>query len=103
MFPSSVSWYTDTKGRILVLLYLPIMKALHYIAFTLLIVGGLNWLLVGLFQWDIGTLFGGQYELASRAIYILVGLSTIVILATHRKDCKVCSGEMPMATPKQPM
>lgn len=76
----------------------PIMKTLHYIAFTLLIVGGLNWLLVGIFKWDVGMLlFRSQEALASRIIYVLVGLATIFVLATHRKDCKVCSGEMPMA------
>ena len=74
------------------------MKALHYTAFTLLIIGGLNWLLVGIFKWDIGTLlFGSQDALISRIIYILVGLSAIAILATHRKDCKVCSATMPMS------
>ncbi len=79
----------------MVLLYLPIMKALHYIALGLLIIGGLNWLLVGIFKWDIGMLlFGSQGAIVSRIIYILVGLSAVVILATHRKDCKICSGEM---------
>lgn len=71
------------------------MKALHYIAFALLIIGGLNWLLVGLFMWDIGMLFGGQGMMLSRIIYVLVGLSAIVIAVTHKKDCKVCSAEMP--------
>jgi hypothetical protein len=70
------------------------MKALHYIAFGLLVIGGLNWLLVGLFQWDIGMLFGGQHEIASRVIYVLVGISAIVIAVTHKKDCNVCSAEM---------
>lgn len=74
------------------------MKALHYIAFTLLIVGGLNWLLVGLFSWDIGMLFGGQAMLISRIIYVLVGLSAVAIAVTHKKDCKVCSAEMPEKT-----
>lgn len=70
------------------------MKALHYIAFSLLVVGGLNWLLVGAFKWDVGMLlFGSQEALISRIIYILVGLSTIVVVATHRSNCKVCSGE----------
>ncbi|EKD24321.1 MAG: hypothetical protein ACD_81C00054G0003 [uncultured bacterium] len=72
------------------------MKTLHYIAFTLLVVGGLNWLLVGLLKWDVGMLFGGQEAIVSRIIYVLVGLSAITILATHRKDCKTCMGEMPM-------
>lgn len=60
------------------------MKALHMVAFILLVVGGLNWLLVGLFGWDVGTLFGGMDALISRAIYILVGLSAIYQLFTYQ-------------------
>lgn len=67
------------------------MKALHMIAWILLVVGGLNWLLVGLFMWDIGGLFGGQDALISRIIYILVGLSAILALVTHKKDCRNCN------------
>ncbi|OHB14703.1 MAG: DUF378 domain-containing protein [Candidatus Zambryskibacteria bacterium RIFOXYC1_FULL_39_10] len=51
-------------------------KAAHW----LLVIGGLNWLLVGLFGWDIGELFGGQTALISRVIYVLVGLSALVML-----------------------
>lgn len=67
------------------------MKALHMIALTLLVVGGLNWLLVGLFMWDIGAIFGGQAAWISRLVYILVGLSAIQILATHKRDCRGCT------------
>ncbi len=63
---------------------------LHMVAFLLLIVGGLNWLLVGLFNWDVGVIFGGQGAMISRVIYVLVGLSAILLLATHKKDCKCC-------------
>jgi uncharacterized membrane protein YuzA (DUF378 family) len=63
---------------------------LHMVAFLLLVVGGLNWLLVGLTGWEVGMLFGGQGALVSRIIYILVGLSALVVLATHKKDCKMC-------------
>jgi hypothetical protein len=67
------------------------MKGLHMVAFLLVVVGGLNWLLVGLFNWDIGALFGGMTAMIPRAIYVLVGLSAIVLLATHKRDCKGCS------------
>jgi uncharacterized membrane protein YuzA (DUF378 family) len=53
------------------------MKALHMVAFLLVVVGALNWLLVGLFQWDIGSIFGGQEAWISRVVYILVGVSAI--------------------------
>lgn len=66
------------------------MKKLHAVSFVLLVIGGLNWLLVGLFKWDVGALFGGQAAVVSRIIYVLVGLSAIYIVATHKKNCKDC-------------
>jgi len=50
------------------------------LAHWLLIIGGINWLLVGLLGWDIGMLFGGQEAIVSRVIYILVGLSALMAL-----------------------
>ncbi len=66
------------------------MKAVHMLTFLLLVVGGLNWLLVGIFGWDIGELFGGQTALVSRIIYILVGLAALFELVTHKSSCKNC-------------
>ena len=68
------------------------MKALHVISFILVVIGALNWLLVGLFGWDVGMLFGGQAAMFSRLVYILVGLAGLVLLFTHKKDCKTCAG-----------
>lgn len=70
------------------------MKILHMVTFLLLVVGGLNWLLVGVWGWDVGQLFGGMGANASRAIYVLVGLSAIVEVVTHPKNCKLCSAKM---------
>ena len=64
---------------------------MHYVTFALLVIGGLNWLLVGLFGWDIGQIFGGQMAIISKIIYILVGLSAIYEAATHKQNCKICS------------
>jgi uncharacterized membrane protein YuzA (DUF378 family) len=66
------------------------MKIVHIVAFVLLVVGGLNWLLVGLFGWDVGELFGGQAALISKIVYILVGLSAVWLAVTHKKACKDC-------------
>lgn len=63
---------------------------LHYVTFVLLVVGGLNWLAVGLFQWEVGELFGGQDMMVSRAIYVLVGLSALYEVVTHKANCRVC-------------
>lgn len=51
-------------------------KAAHW----LLVIGGLNWLLVGLLGWDIGSLFGGQEAWISRVVYVVVGLAALVAL-----------------------
>ncbi len=73
----------------------------HKIAFLLLVIGGLNWLLVGLFSWDIGNIFGGQGAIVSRVIYVLVGLSAVYELATHKGRCKACEAKMqPPGMPK---
>jgi len=65
-------------------------KVVHGIAYFFLVVGGLNWLLFALFERELGALFGGMDALASKIIYILVGLSAIYLIATHKKDCKCC-------------
>jgi uncharacterized membrane protein YuzA (DUF378 family) len=66
------------------------MKNLHSVSFVLLIVGGLNWLLVGLFQWGIGDIFGDSSWI-SRIIYILVGLSAIYEITAHKRLCRMCN------------
>ena len=62
---------------------------LHCVAFWLLWVGGLNWGLVGLFQFNlVETLLGGWPWLV-RLVYILVGLSALFMLAD--KKCSKCA------------
>jgi hypothetical protein len=61
------------------------MSAMDWIAMSLLIIGGLNWGLVGLFEFDlVATLFGEGSGLA-RVIYTLVGLSALYSLYTASK------------------
>lgn len=68
------------------------MKTLHCIAFCLVVIGGLNWLLVGIFGSDVGLwLFGSMSAIASRAIYVLVGVAAIYEIVRHKSSCKMCS------------
>ena len=54
------------------------MKWFDIITAVFLVVGGLNWGLVGLFQVDIvATLFGGETSGVSRFVYALVGISAL--------------------------
>lgn len=72
------------------------MKWLHMAAYILLIVGGLNWLLLAITGWEIGSLVGGMGSMVAQAIYVLVGLSAIYIIFTHKKYCKDCASGMGM-------
>ena len=59
------------------------MNTLHWLALVLVIIGALNWGLVGLFQIDlVAALFGGQGSPLSRVVYTLVGLSGLVVAFT---------------------
>ncbi len=52
------------------------MKAFDKTALALVIIGAINWLLVGLFRFDlVAAIFGGQTAVVSRIIYTLVGLA----------------------------
>jgi hypothetical protein len=54
---------------------------IDWIALILVIVGGINWLLVGLFRFDlVAAIFGGQERVLARIVYILVGLAAIWLL-----------------------
>lgn len=53
------------------------MKVLDCITFVLLVIGGLNWLLIGVIDVDLVEAIFGAGTLITRVIYILVGLSAI--------------------------
>ncbi len=56
------------------------------ISLVLLIIGGLNWGLIGLFSFDIIAKILGQMSIFSRIIYIIVGISAIVAIFTCPKE-----------------
>lgn len=53
------------------------MSAINKITLLLLIVGGLNWGLVGLFGFDLVAALFGEMSLLSRIVYTLVGVSAV--------------------------
>ncbi len=54
------------------------MVIVDVIALVLLIVGGLNWGLIGIFEFDlVAFLFGGQSAMLSRVVYTLVGICAL--------------------------
>lgn len=59
------------------------MKTLQIIALTVIIIGALNWGLIGLFNFDlVATIFGGTVALGSKIIYILVGICGLIGIKT---------------------
>ena len=60
---------------------------LDKIALTLLIVGGVNWGSVGLFQFDlVAFLFGGQSGIVSRIVYVIVALAALWCISLLFRD-----------------
>ena len=56
------------------------MKTLNIVTLVLVIVGGINWGLVGALQFDlVAAIFGGQDALLARLVYVLVGLSALYL------------------------
>jgi len=66
------------------------MKIVHMAAYTLLWVGGLNWGLVGLFNYNLVDSLLGGFGLTN-IVYILVGVSAVYSVATHMGECRVCT------------
>ena len=62
------------------------MRLLHKIAFLLLVIGGLNWLLHA-FNYEVVHYLGTPIAMI---VYVLVGLSAIFELFTHKMNCKDC-------------
>jgi uncharacterized membrane protein YuzA (DUF378 family) len=62
-----------------------VMSALDYIAMALLIIGGLNWAMVGLFDVDVVAGMFGAGSPATRLVYVLVGISALYSIWTAMK------------------
>ncbi len=76
------------------------MRMINIATLLLVIVGALNWGLMGLFQVDlVATLFGGPQAALSRIVYILVGLSGLYqivpllsAVSSHADNPQLASG-----------
>lgn len=61
------------------------LNTIDWIAYVLTIIGGLNWGLVGAFNFDLVAAIFGEMSLLSRIVYILVGISAIYLIYTGTK------------------
>lgn len=58
------------------------MRVVNVIAWILLVVGGIAWLLIGAFSWNVVTALTGGMEILYRLIYVLVGISALWLLVS---------------------
>ena len=64
------------------------LSSFDWITFLLVIIGALNWGLVGLFGFDLVAWIFGDMSVISRIVYVLVGLSAIYLLIISSKLSK---------------
>lgn len=62
------------------------MKFLDTLALVLVVVGGINWGLIGFFQFDLVSAIFGQISIASRIIFALVGIAAIYSITFFGKQ-----------------
>ena len=60
------------------------MHILRIIAYILVIIGAINWGLVGFFNFDLVAAIFGEMSFITRIIYDLVGISALILLFTYR-------------------
>ena len=58
-------------------------------------IGGINWGLVGLLNLNLVNLIFGGVGVIERLIYIIIGVASVYIFTTHKRDCRICGGSGP--------
>jgi len=67
-------------------------KGIHITGFILVVIGAINWGLVGLINLNLVELILGSIPVVEKIVYILVGLAGVYLLAMHKGYCKTCGG-----------
>ena len=71
------------------------MNVLKWITYSLVIIGAINWGLVGAFNFNLVSFLFGDMSTLSRIIYVLVGLCAIGYLLfsikDNTQDCSPCN------------
>ena len=60
-------------------------------AFILVVIGAVNWGLVGLFNFNLVEMLLSFMPILVTLVYVLVALSGVYLFATHMNDCMICS------------
>ncbi|PIR84136.1 DUF378 domain-containing protein [Candidatus Kaiserbacteria bacterium CG10_big_fil_rev_8_21_14_0_10_51_14] len=71
------------------------MKNLHMVSWILIIVGGVNWGLIGLggfmgSNWNVVGMLLGSWPTVEWLVYVLVGAAAVYEVIKHKKTCRLC-------------
>jgi uncharacterized membrane protein YuzA (DUF378 family) len=75
------------------------MKMFHMVTYVLVVVGALNWGLVGLgmlmggSDWNLVHMLLGSMPTVEQLVYVLVGASAVYDFVMHMQYCKMCSSK----------
>jgi len=56
------------------------LQVIDWLALLFVIIGGLNWALIGLFNFDLVAFIFGPMTLLSRVVYVIVGLAAVYLI-----------------------
>jgi hypothetical protein len=59
------------------------MKALDYTALTIVLIGAINWGLIGFFDFDLVSTLFGQMSLLTRIVYAVVGICGLYAISYY--------------------
>jgi len=68
------------------------MHVIDWLALVLVIVGGVNWGLVGIFNFDLVATIFGDMSMLARVVYTLVGLSAVYMVFAAAKMASLARG-----------
>lgn len=71
------------------------MRELYWTSLILAVIGGINWGLVGLFNFDLVAALFGEMTFISRSVYALIGVGAISLLLLAIPKESTTSGSMP--------
>lgn len=61
------------------------LNTLDWVSLILVIIGGINWGLIGAFQFDVVSVIFGKTYMLARLVYLLVGLASLYLIFTTLK------------------
>lgn len=67
------------------------MKYLKYVAYALVLIGGINWGIYGVAGFDVVDFLFGNTPVIARVVYVFVGLATVYMIVNKYVPC-ACAG-----------